>query len=127
MPGGTALLSDDDGFRDFWAAGGRRLDSAVVAELMAAYLSGAYRGIAVGGARSRVPARRAEQVSAVEGCGPVQAEEADGHLALRFCSFSVVPAESGEDRVVVTSWDVDAERDGPIRWTATQLADLPAD
>ena len=123
--GGTVLLSDDDGFRSFWAAGGRGLDPDVVAELMAAYLSGGYRGFVV--KSSRAPARRSERAAAVDGCGPMQAQETDGHLALRFCSLSVAPAETGEDRVIVTGWDVDAERDGPIRWSATQLADLPAD
>ena len=124
--GGTFALSDEDGFRSFWAAGGRSSDAAVVAELLAAYLSGGYRGFVVGSDRTPTSARRAGQLFGVEDCGPIEADERDGHLDLRFCSYSVAPTEGGEDRVIVLRWEVDAERDGPIRWSTTQLADLPA-
>ena len=126
MGSGTFALSDDDGIRSFWAAGGSAADAAVVAELLAAYRSGGYRGFVAGGDRTRTPARRAEQLSDVDGCGPMEADERDGRLDLRFCSFSVTPTEDGEDRVIVLRWEVDAERDGPIRWSTRQLADLPA-
>jgi hypothetical protein len=101
-------LNDEDGFRSFWAGGGRALDAATLAALMAAYLSGEYRG-------------RVLDASEVDGCEPLDAEESDGRLRFRFCSSSTVPDETGEDRVVVLRWDVDGERDGPLRWSTTEL------
>ncbi len=124
--GESFRLNDPDDVRGLWSRGGSWMSPEALAELLAAYQSGDYRGHVIGSRTDPVARRRAEQVASVPGCAPLRVEEPDGRLTLRFCSFSLAPTPQGEDRIAVHRWEVEARRDGAIRWTTRRVADLPA-
>ena len=125
--GDSFALNDQEGFGAFWAALGGSVEPAVLADLLAAYQSGQYRGRVAGSEREPVSPRRSEQLAGVVGCTPPLAEVSGDAFRLRFCSYTLRPAETGEDWVLVSRWDVEADRGGPIHWSMVPLADLVAD
>ncbi len=128
MPDGESFhLNEDEEFHAFWAATGGDVEAEVLADLLAAYHSGENPGYVLGSARVPVAGRRTAQVAQVDACEPLSVERTGRRLRVRFCSWSLAPEPTGEDVVVVVRWDVDAEQHGPIAWTITPLADLPAD
>ena len=120
-------LNDEDGLAGFWTALGGAIEPTDLAAMLAAYQSGDSRGRVAGSDREPTSARRTEQLAAVVGCTPLEVEETDAGYRLRFCSYHLTPAETGEDWLLVSRWDVEAEQDGGIRWSKIPLADLPAD
>jgi hypothetical protein len=126
-PGKSFRLNDPEGFREFWTAVGGSLRPEAVAELLAAYRSGDYRGHVIGSELDPAPRRWAARLESVSGCAPLRVEE-DGKFSLRFCAYSVVPTEpEGEDHLVVTRWSVTADRAGSIDWSSEPVATLPID
>jgi hypothetical protein len=127
-PDGQSFSVNDPGeFRAFWGALGGSIEPEVLADLLAEYQSGDYRGRVLGSERELPSPRRSEQLGSVVGCSPPQVDASDGGFTLRFCTYRLTPAETGEDWVLVSRWEVEAERGGSIRWSAIPLADLPAD
>src|SRR5262245_47539243 len=75
--GGSFRLNDPEEFGASWAALGGSVGAAVLADLMAAYLSGDYRGMVAGSGRQPTQPGRSEQLASVVGCGPLEADETD--------------------------------------------------
>jgi hypothetical protein len=120
-------LNDPDGFRSFWTRAGVSLEPEVLADLLATYQSGEYRGHVI--LTGDDLARRVADPVTLPDCVPPVSEASHDRVRVRFCTYTVAPTgPHAEDRVAVHAWEVDGGRDGgPIEWSSERIAELEPD